>query len=458
MNHSPAQRTSWRLAGFRTPVERLVEAVLSHASAPEASPLRLRELVKRVLDLDPAATRVVILGGGTGLSTVVGGNSQMPDWPDRPFVGLKQEFPKLDVVVCTTDDGGSTGRLLQRLPMIGIGDLRKSCLSLMRPDRLFDRYGVAEDEAQPMVRAVQRIFNYRFPDRGARKRFLRDPLAVLPQSLRRSCPAPLADTLRSLGAPLADSRSTLHLDPSGHCLGNLILTAAVFRAAGGWTDRPPGPKAIRAGLDEIAVQIGTPLHVLHPATATPGQLKFRYANGVEVYGQSKSSWANRRCPVERVTVEFTAPPAVSPAVLRAIREADLIIYAPGSLYTSIIPILQIPPIVSAIRGNQAALKILGANSWIQQGETDISLRNEGRGFLVSELIEAYDRNVPGGARRAVRRRAERKPGTDSQQHPAQLRAGGEEPHSPGPHPRRGDGTSSRSRQACCRRIACSWLS
>ena len=27
----------------------------------------------------------------------------------------------------------------------------------------------------------------------------------------------------------------------------------------------------------------------------------------------------------------------------------------------------------------------------------MSLRNEGRGFLVSELIEAYDRNVPGGA-------------------------------------------------------------
>ena len=37
-------------------------------------------------------------------------------------------------------------------------------------------------------------------------------------------------------------------------------------------------------------------------------------------------------------------------MLRAIRDADLVIYAPGSLYTSIIPILQIPQIVAAIRG------------------------------------------------------------------------------------------------------------
>ncbi len=242
MNHAPPKRAPWRPAGFRTPVERLVEAVLTHSSAPKSPPPRLRELVKRVLDFDSGATRVVILGGGTGLSTVVGGNSQMPDWPERPFVGLKQEFPRLDVVVCTTDDGGSTGRLLQCLPMIGIGDLRKSCLSLIRPDRLRETYGTAEHEAQPIVRAVQRIFNHRFPDKGRHKRILRDPLALLPVALRRSCPAPLADTLRALAAPLADPGSPLSLDPGGHCLGNLILTSAVFRAAGGGpTGRPVWP-------------------------------------------------------------------------------------------------------------------------------------------------------------------------------------------------------------------------
>jgi hypothetical protein len=100
--------------------------------------------------------------------------------------------------------------------------------------------------------------------------------------------------------------------------------------------------------------------------------------------------------VDRVSVAFARQPAVSAAVQNAIRNADLIIYAPGSLYTSIIPILQLEPIVAAIRANRNALKILGANSWIQEGETDISLKNQGRGFLVSELIEAYGRNIPRG--------------------------------------------------------------
>jgi uncharacterized cofD-like protein len=164
----------------------------------------------------------------------------------------------------------------------------------------------------------------------------------------------------------------------------------------GQTCRAPGLREIRVGLDHVASLIGSPLRCLHPATVTPGQLRFRYANGVEVYGQSKSAFARRGYPVERLEVEFAAAPEISAAVSRAIREADLIVYAPGSLYTSTIPLLQLTPIVDALRANRNALKILGANSWVQEGETDISLRNEGRGFLVSELIEAYDRNVPGG--------------------------------------------------------------
>jgi hypothetical protein len=122
-------------------------------------------------------------------------------------------------------------------------------------------------------------------------------------------------------------------------------------------------------------------------------LRVCYANGVEVYGQSKSAQARRDSPVECVAAEFACKPNVSAAVQNAIADADLIIYAPGSLYTSIIPILQLEPIVSSIRSNRRALKVLGANSWVQEGETDISLKNQGRGFLVSELIEAYDRNT-----------------------------------------------------------------
>jgi len=61
-----------------------------------------------------------------------------------------------------------------------------------------------------------------------------------------------------------------------------------------------------------------------------------------------------------------------------------------------LPVLLTPGVAAAIRANPRAIKILGANLWIQEGETDMSFREESRGFWVSELIEAYGRNVPGG--------------------------------------------------------------
>lgn len=381
----------------RFPVEQLVESVL-HGSAPAADCARgVRDLARKVAQLDVGKTRVVILGGGTGLSTVVGGNSQMDDWPDHPFGGLKQYFPRLDVVVCTTDDGGSTGLLVRQLPMIGIGDMRKSCLSLIAARRLQKTYGLSEGDLGRVVRIIHRIFNYRFPGAPGDARILSDPLMAVPRSWRADCPSKLADGLRTLGRSLSKRGRSPAIDSAHHSLGNLLLTAAVFRAARGATRRAPDLTEMRRGIDALCELIGVAPGCLHAATATPGQLKFRYANGVEVYGQHKSAVTRRGFPVEHVEAEFVESPSVSPALLKAIREADLIVFAPGSLYTSMIPILKVRPITEAIRKNRRALKILAANFWIQEGETDISPGHEGRGFLVSELIEAYDRNVPGGA-------------------------------------------------------------
>jgi 2-phospho-L-lactate transferase/gluconeogenesis factor (CofD/UPF0052 family) len=79
----------------------------------------------------------------------------------------------------------------------------------------------------------------------------------------------------------------------------------------------------------------------------------------------------------------------------AIRKAGFILFA--GAFTGVMPILRLPQIVSAIKANRNALKILGANFLIQEGETDISQRGRNRGFHASELVEAYQRNVPGGA-------------------------------------------------------------
>ena len=392
----PRPGGSWQ--GARSRLEELVEAVINTDMAALRFSPEMRTLAYRVLQFDARRTRVVILGGGTGLSTVVGGNAQRPDWARMPFVGLKEEFPRLKVVVCTTDDGGSTGRLLKTMPMIAIGDLRKSALSLILSENLQRAYRLRREESYGLVQCIQRIFNHRFAERPSDAHRLADPLLVLPVRQRAAIPRKLAERLRALGAYVAAGGKGPRIDPAGHCLGNLLLTSAIFREAKGRADRPPRLPEIQRGLDAVSRLIGATPGSLFPATATPGQLSFRYANGVEVLGQSKSASARRNFPVERLTAGFCGTPVVSGRVRKALREAEMIILAPGSVYTSILPVLQIEPIAEAIRSNRKALKILGANFWIQEGETDISRRRQRQEFCISELVDAYDRNVAGGAR------------------------------------------------------------
>lgn len=69
--------------------------------------------------------KVVILGGGTGTSTLVR--------------GLK-EFPvDISVVVSVCDDGSSTGKLREEFDIPAVGDLRKVIASLSNTEPLFEK-------------------------------------------------------------------------------------------------------------------------------------------------------------------------------------------------------------------------------------------------------------------------------------------------------------------------------
>ena len=373
---SDSSRTAW--AGARSSLENWVEGVLSRlADHP------------RVLGPAPAKARVVVLGGGTGLSTVLGGNSALTAWTTQPGAGLAREFSQVHVGECTTDDGGSTGELVRRLPMIGIGDVRKVLLSMVDRARLAQRYGTDA----PVLDVVQRVFLHRFGAAAPTAAELRDPVRVLPPGLRKACPPALRAALAGLTAgrpPWLDAR----LRVPGHSFGNLLLTAAMFR--GIRAPRAPTMAETERGLAAVARAIGAPPGRVHAATAAPGSLIYEYANGVVATGQARAARARRGCAVQRVRIAFAGPARACPELLRRLRQADLIVYAPGSLYSSVLPVLLTPGVVEAIRANRRAVKILGANLWIQEGETDMSFREESRGFWVSELIEAYGRNVPGG--------------------------------------------------------------
>ena len=81
--------------------------------------------------MPPPATRIVSLGGGTGLSTLLR--------------GLKRCPVDLSAIVAVTDDGGSSGRLREELGVLPPGDIRNCMVAL------------SEDEA-----LMSRLFRYRF--------------------------------------------------------------------------------------------------------------------------------------------------------------------------------------------------------------------------------------------------------------------------------------------------------
>ena len=329
--------------------------------------------------------RVVVFGGGTGLSNLIGGDSCNPLWPADPFQGLKEVFPQTRAVVCITDDGGSTGELLKELPLIALGDIRHVLLSSIRQEKLQEQYTLIGREALRATAVLHRLFNHRF-----------ETPPSSPHALLADADVNLAALPEAMGQGLASLVEALFTEPRlrpqlahPHCLGNLLLAAAIL-----------GEKEEMAGISLLAELIGANGEAVCPCTTTPARLKILYGNGVLVSGEFKSGTARRGYPVDRVFVEFATQPQAPPQVLAAIAEADIILFAPGSLFTSIVPILQVPGIAQAIRDNRGALKMLVANLWAQAGETDMAHGN-GNGdhpqrFHVSDLLTAYHRNIPGG--------------------------------------------------------------
>ena len=391
---SAAGFTPLDLLPQETLAEKLIELVLAGSPAgPKVITSGLEELAANIARVDVAHLKVVVFGGGTGLANVVGGDSRSPDWPRSPFRGLKEVFPKASAVVCVTDDGGSTGELLKDLPLIALGDLRHVLLASIRFEELATRYRLSSGQVMPVIATLHSLFNCRYvePPVSAAELLAQKNIDL------RSLPADLRNTLHGLLDKLfGDDRFKVVLSRP-NCLGNLLLAAAIYQqTVPGPLTEPVSQSAVRAGLRFLGDCIGVQPEAVLPCTTTPARLKVLYANGVLVAGEHKSSQAMRGCPVDRVFVEFAESPQVLPEVMAAIDAADIILFAPGSLYTSIVPVLQVPGIAEAVRRNTKAMKVLIANLWGQKGETDLVRDEPMRRFYVSDLINAYQRNIPGG--------------------------------------------------------------
>lgn len=348
---------------------------------------------------DSSAVKVVVFGGGTGLATLIGGDSRRDDWPQRPFFGLKRLFTDLHSVVCVTDDGGSTGELRKTLPLVGLGDLRHVLLAALRRDTLIRTYDLSEANARQLTRALHSLFNCRFTEAPSSSAEILQASTVDPHTL----PKPLRTELLSLLEALFTDERLRPILNRPQCVGNLLLASAIYRHLDQDLQAEELPhkaqalhRATERGLADVARMLGIGEDAVLPAALTPAELGMLYSNGVLAVSEHKSSTARRQYPVDRVMTLFCGGVALHPRLPGLIAEADILLFAPGSLYTSIIPILQTPGIAEAIRANRRALKLLVANIWVQMGETDATREAPQRKFYVSDMICAYQRNIPGG--------------------------------------------------------------
>jgi uncharacterized cofD-like protein len=251
--------------------------------------------------------RVVAIGGGTGLSTLLMGLKRYVATPGSPTGfdrrggsrgrGGAQPNPDapclirdLAAVVTVTDDGGSSGRLREELQMLPPGDIRNCMVALSEDEHL-----------------LSRLFQYRFAQG----------------------------------------------DLEGHSFGNLFL-AALNGISGDF-----------AQAVQMSSQILATRGRIYPATTAHATLTARMDDGSVVRGETNIT-ASKRSIVELML----DPPEVDPIpeTLAAIAQADLITLGPGSLYTSLITNLLVRGVPEAIAGSKA-VRVYVCNLMTQANES-----------------------------------------------------------------------------------------
>lgn len=221
--------------------------------------------------------KVVVIGGGTGQSTLL--------------KGLKLFPIEISAVVSVCDDGRSTGRLRKEFDTFAVGDIRQVIVSLSETEPLFEE-----------------LLNYRFNTTS---------------------------------------------DLNGHAVGNLLLTALANITGN-----------MQEGIETIGKVLKLKGKVL-PFTLDSPVLIGKMKDGSTVVGEHNITQSEQA--VESVYYEHEIK--VNPSVIKAIKEADLILLSMGSLYTSIIPGLLNKELIQTIDNSKAKIMYI-CNMMTQPGEAD----------------------------------------------------------------------------------------
>ena len=189
-------------------------------------------------------------------------------------------------------------------------------------------------------------------DNGGSSGRLRKEYGILPPGDFRNCLVALSNA-EPLLKELFQYRFESNSDLNGHSFGNLFITAM---------------EKITGSFEEAIKESSKVLNVtgdLIPSTFEQVNLIAKLKDGTIVEGESEIT--NSKSSIIDIKLN---PNNVTPSsqALKAIKDSDVIIIGPGSLYTSIIPNLLVPEIIEEINNTKNPV-IYVCNIATQLGET-----------------------------------------------------------------------------------------
>ncbi|HBQ51182.1 TPA: hypothetical protein DD690_04340 [Candidatus Daviesbacteria bacterium] len=201
-------------------------------------------------------------------------------------------------------------------------------------------------------------------DSGGSSGKLRTELGILPPGDIRQCIlALMEDPLqRQVAQKLFDDRLSDVSGPlKGHSFGNLIAARLerIYKGSDRATDAERQLFRIRSRVLPVCLSELNLIAKLETGEEIEGE------TNIDLRGEGKDY--NPKHKIMRIY--FDSNPDPNPEVIKAIKEADKIIFSSGDLYTSLLPHLLINNIRDAISASKAKV-ILVLNLMTKKGETD----------------------------------------------------------------------------------------
>ena len=290
------------------------------------------------------------IGGGTGLPTVLRGIRAFDRNPTA--------------IVAVTDTGASSGRIRWNLGVQPPGDIRNALTALADPDLVSP--------------GLFRVFQHRFPNDEAEAGIFKN------DHIGNFLVAALTQQLGNFQHASQTASEMLHVRGTilPASVDNVDICAELENGEHRYTEwmvRKPGKAPLKRAylvsnrelLDELDRKGGSIKRVEDPVT---GQVEVHGRKGATFAPGSKSLQA----PEEAIA---------------SIREADLVILGPGSLFTSVITNLLVPGIRKALLSRSNGKTCYVCNITTQPGQSD--------GFKASDHVEAIVNHLKNGNARDV---------------------------------------------------------